>query len=255
MGWCFGSTHWYVCKIKGLCEETAAPMAEKPKPGNLLFGKDSSEPEINAATTALIDSLKGISADTLVIVGKYFSDEPNGASLANQRAASVLAIFKSKGYDGPAKLVSSKVDRGIGDGKLMAVGFDSIINPEIEENDGGFAFTKTDEKITINFPVASADPHGDHLLINSLKEFAQKAEASNSKLMVSGHTDNTGTHESNIKYGQLRADVITDMLVEYGMKKENITAVSRGESQPIATNNTEEGKKQNRRVEIEISSN
>lgn len=263
LGWCFGSAYWYVCKIKGLCNDTtteviAPPALEetKPQPGNLLFANSSSQPETNNATLLMIDSLIKAKPDTLLIIGKYFSDENGGIELGLTRAARVLEVLKSNGFEGPANLESRLVDGTFGDQKYKAVAFKAIINSEAEEEDSsGFTFTSTDTKIIINFPVASADPHGNIQLINQLKDFASEVSTNSSKVMVSGHTDNTGTVEANIHYGQLRADVIAKMLMEYGVDKGKITTVSKAEKEPIATNDTEEGRKQNRRVEIEIIPN
>lgn len=260
-GWCFGSTYWYVCKIKGLCEddpqevveETPAPVIEDATSGNLLFSKSSAEPESNDATLATMDSVKGLSADTLVITGHYYSDEENGAQLGLDRAANVLIMLKNNGFDKPARLESALAQGNIGTDKYRAVAFAPIVNSGTG-SDEGFTFTSTDTKIVINFPVASADPHGDRRLTDQLKSFAEKASSNGTKIKVTGHTDNTGTHDNNIYYGQLRADVITKLLIEYGMNKNNIDAISKGESEPIATNDTEAGRKQNRRVEIETLS-
>jgi len=259
-GWCFGSTYWYVCKIKGLCAEDSSSVVElpveeeRPKPGNLLFSRSNPAPETNNGTMLLIDSLRRLNADTLIITGKYFSDEERGEALGLDRAKKVLTILQNNGYKGATSLSTSMVQSQLGDDKLRAVDFRAITNP-VEESEGGFTFTTTDTKIIINFPVASADPHGDERLINQLKDFAQRAVADGSKITVSGHTDNTGTHDANVYYGQLRADVISKLLVEYGMNAKNIDAISKGESEPLATNETNEGRRQNRRVEIEIISN
>lgn len=202
----------------------------------------------------MIDSLKNSNPDTLHIIGEYFSDEEGGSELGLKRASEVLEVLKSNGFNGPTSLSSKLVNDSFGDGKYKAVDFQAIMNPS-EEDDSGFTFTSTETKIVINFPVASADPHGDLRLINQLKDFANKASSNGSRVIVSGHTDNTGTSEANVYYGQLRADVISKMLTEYGMNKENINAVSKAEKEPLATNDTEEGRKQNRRVEIEIIPN
>lgn len=259
-GWCFGSTYWYVCKIKGLCEEPAqeetatTPETEKVETGNLLFAKSSTEPETNDATITLFDSLKNLSIDTLVIDGKYFSNEEGGQQLGLNRASKVRDLLLANGFDKPTLLSSTAIVGQLSETKYRAIDFQPIINPD-EEDTGGFTYTATDSKIVINFPVASADPHGDAVLTEKLKKFASMAAENNQKVIVSGHTDNTGTHDANIQYGQLRADVISNLLIEYGMDKNNINAVSKGESQPLATNDTEEGRKQNRRVEIEIIPN
>ena len=65
---------------------------------------------------------------------------------------------------------------------------------------------------------------------------------------VQGHTDSTGTRESNQKLSERRAQAIVDKLVELGIDASRLTAVGKGQYSPIADNATEEGRAQNRRV-------
>lgn len=70
---------------------------------------------------------------------------------------------------------------------------------------------------------------------------------------VVGHTDNTGTDAYNYQLSQARAQAVASVLVSGGVAQSRINAIGRGESQPIASNATAEGRAQNRRVEIIIT--
>jgi outer membrane protein OmpA-like peptidoglycan-associated protein len=72
------------------------------------------------------------------------------------------------------------------------------------------------------------------------------------KLLVNGHTDNTGLEENNIKLSEKRADAVKQYLVHKGINSERITINGFGSEQPIASNETEEGRAKNRRVELVI---
>ena len=72
------------------------------------------------------------------------------------------------------------------------------------------------------------------------------------KLEISGHTDNTGADDSNLKLSQDRAQSVVDYLTKNGIKKDRLEAKGYGESVPIATNETNEGKALNRRVEFKV---
>ncbi len=72
------------------------------------------------------------------------------------------------------------------------------------------------------------------------------------KIVVEGHTDSVGTEQNNLKLSQARADTVRTFLVSRGIKPERISAVGKGESQPIADNKTPEGRANNRRVEIVV---
>lgn len=71
-------------------------------------------------------------------------------------------------------------------------------------------------------------------------------------IRLTGHTDNVGKPEDNMELSQKRANAVKNYLTGRGIDGARITAEGRGESQPIATNNTEEGKQKNRRTEITI---
>jgi outer membrane protein OmpA-like peptidoglycan-associated protein len=74
----------------------------------------------------------------------------------------------------------------------------------------------------------------------------------NKKIMVEGHTDSIGTEENNRKLSQGRADAVREFLVSRGVEASRISAVGKGESEPVADNKSPEGRANNRRVEIII---
>ena len=67
---------------------------------------------------------------------------------------------------------------------------------------------------------------------------------------VAGHTDSTASDEYNQKLSEKRAKVVYSYLVDHGVSADRMTWKGYGESQPIATNDTEEGKARNRRTEL-----
>lgn len=69
---------------------------------------------------------------------------------------------------------------------------------------------------------------------------------------VVGHTDSTGPAEYNMGLSQRRAETVRSYLVGKGIATDKITAKGMGETQPAASNNTDAGRAQNRRVEIII---
>jgi outer membrane protein OmpA-like peptidoglycan-associated protein len=75
-------------------------------------------------------------------------------------------------------------------------------------------------------------------------------ENSEVKVAVRGHTDSTGPVAYNLKLGMKRAQSVKDYLVSQGVDGERLALESMGESEPISTNFTPEGRKMNRRVEI-----
>lgn len=72
------------------------------------------------------------------------------------------------------------------------------------------------------------------------------------QIELSGHTDNVGSDADNMSLSQNRADAVVAYLTENGIKANRLTAKGYGETQPVATNDTEEGKQLNRRVEFTV---
>ncbi len=78
------------------------------------------------------------------------------------------------------------------------------------------------------------------------------AHEKGSKVLLTGHTDFTGSNALNYKLGIARAQHLKDRLVQQGLPADRIDVTSMGEEKPIADNRTPEGRKTNRRVEIHI---
>ena len=74
----------------------------------------------------------------------------------------------------------------------------------------------------------------------------------NLTIEIQGHTDNVGSNESNLKLSQDRAESVRTYLLSKKLPANRVTSVGFGETRPIASNDTEEGKRQNRRVSVNI---
>ena len=74
-------------------------------------------------------------------------------------------------------------------------------------------------------------------------------------LQVEGHTDSIGTDEYNRRLSEQRAGAVRDYLIQQGISADAITAAGFGKSEPVASNDTPEGRQQNRRVELVVSGN
>ena len=72
------------------------------------------------------------------------------------------------------------------------------------------------------------------------------------KVEISGHTDSKGSDEYNQRLSEARAKAVYEYFIAQGVDKFRLAYAGYGESRPIATNDTEEGRQQNRRVELNI---
>lgn len=110
-----------------------------------------------------------------------------------------------------------------------------------------------DEEVkNIQFELASAN------LTPESKEIMNKVGAllnkySEAKLNIAGHTDNDSSAATNLKLSEYRAKSCKAYLEGLGIAGDRISTTWFGESKPIASNATEEGRQQNRRVEFELS--
>jgi OOP family OmpA-OmpF porin len=106
-------------------------------------------------------------------------------------------------------------------------------------------------KGTIRFESGRAvlDPDSAGLL-DRLIETALRCPAAN--IEIAGHTDGDGEDAFNQALSEKRAQAVTDYLVKAGLPADRFTAVGYGSTQPIASNDTDEGKAQNRRIEFVV---
>ncbi len=72
------------------------------------------------------------------------------------------------------------------------------------------------------------------------------------RVELSGHTDNQGTEEYNQRLSEARAEAVFAWLVKEGIAESRLVAKGYGELQPVATNETPEGRAENRRTELKV---
>lgn len=89
----------------------------------------------------------------------------------------------------------------------------------------------------------------------SFTKIAKTYSQANKKILIIGHTDDSGSSTLNQKLSEERAKTLGKVFAENGVKQENIYFLGAGEMQPIANNNSAEGASKNRRVEIVELSN
>ena len=106
----------------------------------------------------------------------------------------------------------------------------------------------------VNFETSSDRLTSDSIgILNGVAEtLLRRTEIS---IEVGGYTDNRGATSSNEKLSQKRAQAVAKYLASRGIKADRLTAKGYGESNPVADNNTETGRAQNRRVELQILEN
>lgn len=93
-------------------------------------------------------------------------------------------------------------------------------------------------------------------LVRDLQSLAGNLQAyPDSRVQIIGHTDNVGEASYNYDLSVRRAAAVGDVLIREGISSGRIQTLGRGEDQPVASNLTPEGRRQNRRVEVVIVPN
>ena len=87
--------------------------------------------------------------------------------------------------------------------------------------------------------------------VADISRYLDKVEGASANVV--GHTDDTGDAAANMELGQSRADFAKNYLMRNGISPAKINASSQGQTQPIASNDTEEGKAQNRRTVVTLN--
>jgi outer membrane protein OmpA-like peptidoglycan-associated protein len=106
-------------------------------------------------------------------------------------------------------------------------------------------------KKRINFKVAKADILPSSFgLLDEIADVIKQNEVK--KLLIAGHTDSTANEDFNLRLSLARANSVKNYLVSKGVAEDVLTTQGFGKRKPIATNATEAGRRENRRVEFFI---
>lgn len=267
--WSAGSTYWYVCRIKGFCpprqEQQATVPAPEPAPGPaqpakvekpfLTFDRNDAVPHINndSLWQANIQKLlqQAEEGKRLKISGPYYAAETNTSTYDNlglARAAGLKALL-AKFTDTSKVMIAARKLTGTAGVPDFFDGFENTFalvtyNKFVHEEAG---------KTLIYFPFNSNKEIRNPQINAYLDRLAAQMKADpQMRIKITGHTDNIGKAETNLWTGMQRANRIRDILVRKGVDASRIQTASEGERKPIASNATREGRRKNRRVEIEI---
>ena len=131
---------------------------------------------------------------------------------------------------------------------------------ELQQNIPGATVTRVGEGIAVTFASGLLYDFDSDVVraeaASNLRNLAASLEKyANTDLLIVGHTDAVGTSQYNQTLSQRRATAAANYLTAQGVDPARLQAVGRGETEPLATNDTEGGRQLNRRVEVAIYAN
>lgn len=221
------------------------------KYGPLVFNWNAASPITNDLWPELKNKIQSESTKgkILRIIGPYFKEEDNNTSFKNIGLARADAVRKmlTDIISIDKMEIDSKLFKDLEDAQTVPFGKTAfewkIRNENIKE---------IDNKVLIYFPYNSNKKIDNENINNYLKGLANTLKKDKKVITIIGHTDNKGLRGFNMKLGLDRAKAISSILLKLGVEKNRISIGTSGHNEPIASNDTEEGRQQNRRVEIEI---
>ncbi|WP_116808796.1 OmpA family protein [Steroidobacter cummioxidans] len=171
-------------------------------------------------------------------------------------AAGAVAGLLTKGD----KLQNALIGAGVGALAGGGVGYymdvqEAKLRQKLEGT--GVSVTRIGDNITLNLPSSitfatnSADLNGQ--FYNALGGVGMVLKEYNKTVIeVAGHTDSTGSDQYNQQLSERRAASVANYLVGQGITQQRLLTVGAGKTRPVASNDTEAGRAQNRRVEMTI---
>lgn len=131
---------------------------------------------------------------------------------------------------------------------------------ELEEDLDGAEVTRVGEGIKITFDSGLLFDFDSYQLRQNTREDLEEMASTLKKyedtnILIEGHTDAQGSEDYNQELSENRAEQVNQYLMELGVDPGRVNTIGYGESQPIASNETADGRQENRRVEVAIYAN
>ena len=181
------------------------------------IGRDTSSTLLGAAIGAAVGGLTGGA------IGRYMDNQEASMrqALANVEGASIQRdqeVLEQAGRDSTRKSVD-----------VLTVTF------------------KSDYLFAVNSSTLLPGAYDElNRVANVLRQYPETT------IQIAGHTDSTGSVDANQRLSERRAEAVKNALVGMGVNPSRLSMIGYGEGKPIASNNTEAGRQQNRRVEVRI---
>ena len=260
--WIWVGHYWYCCNVKGACyncgqqtETVAVVPVNEPSPDEVLLSNWASAGFLpgESWTKVTDDILAANTGDNVLeISGAYHAGEPAPEGYENLGLARANTLKNMLADRLPEERIQLTSHLLVADDSLSKALFPPVSTQWKTFDPDGPLLVENDRKAIIYFPTNSFFKKPVEELKTYLRNVAKRVNASGEIIYLTGHTDNQGSYHTNEKLAFKRAMRIRRLLRIYGVPREQIAVASQGEQSPIATNATESGRQQNRRVVLVI---
>lgn len=230
--------------------------------------KANTPPNLKNALGKVGQYLKDNPDKQLTITGSYTNDERNNSwydNLGIARAENIKSAILSgtTGLDRNSIDTKGKLDNNLVFENNKTNGNITTVFSKADRASQTAALTKRTTEVASRLKAAPKNFYFDsgssvieldtemRNYFRDLKFYLDRT--SNGKVTLTGHTDTDGEAAGNMEIGRKRANRIKTYMQQNGIKVSQIQTDSKGETSPIATNDTDEGKAKNRRVEIRVN--
>lgn len=185
----------------------------------------------------------------LEITGDYYEGEAKPDGFDNMGIARASAIRDLLDPDIPAEniILKSNLISDSNDDKYFSGHSYRWVSEQPE------AVEVVDDCTTIRFDFNSADGNLSTEILTRLDEIAQRVRKTGEKITITGHTDDVGEADANRRLGTKRSLDIRREFINRRVLREQIITTTKGEEEPIASNDSDRGRAENRRVEVCLS--
>jgi outer membrane protein OmpA-like peptidoglycan-associated protein len=256
VGWCLLSSWWYHsvhcnCATLPSTPVTTTTASSFSYPPYYFRGANAKTINTSEKFAVFGDSLKKsfTDKDRLTITGYWHAGEDTagigdlGMYRANQLKNALTAYIPADKIDAVSRFIDAPVSDSIFPGVAVAKSIQPVISKDSTTS------LVLDGKLIVYFPSNSTKNTFDSQTEKNINDIVTLA-ASGKTITISGHTDNKGDDAKNMALSLNRANKLRDLLIAKGVKAAQIKTVAKGETEPIATNDTPEGRALNRRAEV-----
>jgi general secretion pathway protein A len=240
--------------------ETSMKKVKEDKPGRKKRGQFRKKAVLYSCLLFLViplfyppisATLKGYFTNVITFYDKLFQQFAGPAHSRNAQEAELLQQEKSSTKESALDEKQSQLDS-----RIAANDISKSVQPldsksEIISDSGEQTLDLKDFKLVIPFEYNSNEvPESAYIDLNRAAVVA--LQDPNVKIVVKGYTDNRGSETYNRQLSGFRANIVKSYLVGQGVSPKRVKAIGMGEENPLESNRTEEGRRVNRRVEVEL---